>query len=472
MLFNTPEFFAFLVVVLGLYYALARRWGWQNRMLLVASYLFYAAWDWRFLGVMLFITGVNFLAGRLMFDSEDPRQRKRILALAVATNLGTLCYFKYVGFFAESATRLLDRLGLPMTFPMLHMILPLGISFYTFHTMAYSIDIYRGDFKPVRSMRDFALYVSYFPQLVAGPIVRPTYLLPQLQAPRAVTPEKVATGLALILIGLFRKVVIADGLGLRIDPVFRSPATHTSPELLMALCLFALQIYCDFAGYTDIARGVSRLMGIELWENFRQPYFSANISEFWTRWHISLSTWLRDYLYIPLGGNRHGQLRTYANLMITMLLGGLWHGAAWTFVIWGGLHGTYLVVYHAIRARRGLPGRAEAAHGWQRLAGMAVTFPLVLLTWVFFRSPGLASALEFLRQLFAFQGMATLWLVLPAIAAPWLLSLAVDVPQFLSGEQAFLVRWRPAARFATAAVMLLLVLIAFGARAPFIYFQF
>jgi alginate O-acetyltransferase complex protein AlgI len=473
MLFNSPEYFIFLAAVLLLYYILKRRW--QNLMLVGASYLFYGFWDYRFLSLIVVSTLVDYFSAQKIHQSNSEAQRRFFLILSLTVNLSFLGFFKYFNFFVESAERLLSMIGLGVSTPVLYVILPVGISFYTFQTMAYTIDVYRGKMVPVKSLSDFALYVCYFPQLVAGPIERPQNLLPGLQARRVVTTEKLTGGAVLILIGLFRKVVIADGIGAQVDIIFSNPGGHTTPYLLMGLYLFALQIYCDFAGYSDIARGTSRLLGIELMRNFNQPYLSASITEFWRRWHISLSTWLRDYLYIPLGGNRGSVSKTYRNLMATMLLGGLWHGAAWTFVVWGGLHGLYLIG-HRFFNRHNRPEilASPLVWNWQRVAGVLLTFHLVLLTWVFFRAPGLSSALVYLRGIFALNGMTMAnWLdVLPAMLIPWALMLTIDIPQFITGEHAILSRWPRLARNLAAATMLFLIILGAGTRAPFIYFQF
>lgn len=496
MLFNSPEFFLFLTVVVLLYATLQRRkqHRLQNWMLLAASYVFYAAWDYRFLSLILVSTLVDFWTGRAIHHCTETSlstasthgpgawfarikfariRRHLLLLLSISVNLGILGFFKYFNFFIDSAGRMLTTAGFEANLPVLYVLLPVGISFYTFQTMGYTIDIFRGKLEPVNDFWDFALYVCYFPQLVAGPIERPQNLLPAIQSPRIVTAEMVRSGCTLILIGLFRKVVIADTIGSQVDVVFASPWAHSSPELMKGVYLFALQIYCDFAGYTDIARGVSRLLGIELMENFRQPYFSANIAEFWRRWHISLSSWLRDYLYIPLGGNRNGTLFTVRNLMLTMLLGGLWHGAAWTFVIWGGLHGLYLIGHRLLVGNVSISlNDAPTWFNVNRVLGGILTFHFVLLTWVFFRAPGLGAALTYLQQLFAFSDMETLGSVMPAILIPWLLVLAVDVPQFLTRNQTVLLRWPAFPRTVAVASMLLLVVLGFGTRAPFIYFQF
>ena len=327
MLFNSWEYFVFLPVVLLLYYSLTRRW--QNHLLLAASYIFYSWWDWRFTVLLVISTIVDFYLGIAIHQAEEPRHRRRLLVISCIVNFGMLGFFKYFNFFSDSAAHLLQSLGLHAHPIVLQIILPAGISFYTFQTMNYVIDIYRREMQPTRNILTYATFVSYFPHLVAGPIIRAELLLPQLENERVVDNQKFRGGCLLILIGLFKKVVIADSLAPDVTPYFTHPATYSSLVLLKGLYYFSLQIYCDFSGYTDIARGTSRLLGIELPENFNQPYLSQTITEFWRRWHISLSSWLRDYLYIPLGGNRRGRLRTYGNLMLTMVLGGLWHGANW-----------------------------------------------------------------------------------------------------------------------------------------------
>ncbi|MCP4679513.1 MAG: MBOAT family protein [Deltaproteobacteria bacterium] len=342
--FNSLDFVLFFLVVYGVYVALSRSRHAQNAMLLVASYVFYGFWDWRFCSLLLISTVVDFAIGHSLPRASTPR-KKLLLTASVTTNLGILCFFKYFGFFAESTADLLALLGFNEMFTTLNIILPLGISFYTFQTMSYTIDIYRGRLSPIRNPVDFALFVSFFPQLVAGPIERASNLLPQISKPRRITASEVDVGLYLILFGYFKKLVIADNFATISETVFDvSNGTH-GIGVAIGMVAFTIQIYCDFSGYTDIARGIAKLFGFDLMVNFRLPYFALNPRDFWSRWHISLSTWLRDYLYIPLGGNRHGTFTTYRNLMITMVLGGLWHGAAWPYVVWGFYHGIVLVVH-------------------------------------------------------------------------------------------------------------------------------
>ena len=344
MLFNSFVFLIFLGIVIPVFYAIKTKSG-RNIFLLLASYFFYGYWDWRFCSLLLISTLIDFYVGGKLYKTENEKKRKKLLLVSMVANLGILGFFKYFNFFAESFATLLKSMGGHPDFVLLNIILPVGISFYTFQTMTYTIDIYRRKLEPTNSLIDFALYVSFFPQLVAGPIERASHLLPQLSKKFGATKEQFEKGMVLIVMGLFKKVMIGDTAGRVVDRIFGQPDLYHSPELLMALILFAIQIYADFSGYSSIARGTAKLMGIELMKNFEQPYLSANITEFWRRWHISLSSWLKDYLYISLGGNRKGKGRTYINLMITMLFGGLWHGASWNFVIWGGLHGIYLAIH-------------------------------------------------------------------------------------------------------------------------------
>ena len=471
MLFNSWEFALFFLVVFALYNILALRA--QNVLLLVASYFFYGWWDWRFLSLLLISTVVDYTAARLMEKAPD-RRRRLLLIWSVCTNLGILGFFKYFNFFVDSAAGALTAFGLQANLPTLRVILPVGISFYTFQTMGYTIDVYRRRLQPTRDLLTFAVYVSYFPQLVAGPIERAERLLPQLAAPRHITQEKLTSGALLVLVGLTRKVAIADAVAGQVDVAFSAPGSASALILLRAVFLFALQIYGDFAGYTDIARGVSRMLGIELMENFNHPYFATSITAFWRRWHISLSTWLRDYLYIPLGGNRGPRWFVYRNLMITMLLGGLWHGAAWTFVAWGGIHGVALVV-DKLRLGRRKPVDPPVVKTWRDSlragAGWLVTMVVVGLAWVFFRAPDFGSAFQALAGIFTLRGgPAGTWTLLVAAT---LLTLFIDAPQALMRDHTCLLRWPWVLRGTTyAGLVLAAVLLRSNDVVPFIYFQF
>lgn len=469
MLFNSIHFLLFLpIVLLGVAVLPAR---WRNPFLLVASYYFYGSWDWRFLSLIFLTTAVDYTVGHLMYDTRDPGRRKIILTVAICINLGILGIFKYFNFFVQSAMTALNAVGLHASPWTLSIILPVGISFYTFQSMSYAIDIYRREMEPARHFWDFALYVAYFPQLVAGPIERATHLLPQILQPRPVTAERVNIGLMLMMLGFAKKVLIADTVADDVDRIFADPASRSAGELLRGAYLFAFQIYGDFSGYSDIARGVSELFGVRLMINFNQPYLSQSITEFWRRWHISLSAWLRDYLYVPLGGNRLGEWRTYRNLMLTMLIGGLWHGANWTFVVWGGLNGLYL----AVERRLGIGRVVEPLHARpllrfvQQVALVIVTFHLVTLTWVFFRAASVDIAFAYVLGVFSGSDLTAVGILPFVVGAAVLL---IDVPQYLTHDHVVFLRlpwWVQSPAYATACLALILY---GGKEVPFIYFQF
>jgi len=387
MLFNSLVFPVFFAIVYAAYLLLRRRVHAQNLLLLLASYVFYGWWDWRFCGLLMFSTCVDYLVGLRMTRSEDDRVRKRLLLVSLVANLGTLGFFKYFDFFYTSVASGFEDLGFQTPDLALRVLLPVGISFYTFQTLSYTIDLYRRKLEPCRDFLAFALYVSFFPQLVAGPIERAKHLLPQMMSRRTITWPEIDLGLWLIVWGFFKKIVIADNLALIANPIFNDYTQHGGMDIAIGALAFAGQIYCDFSGYTDIARGLSRLMGFDLMLNFRLPYFALNPSDFWRRWHISLSSWLRDYLYIPLGGNRSSSWLTYRNLLITMLLGGLWHGAAWNFVIWGAFHGLLLIAYRPFTHHDG--DLTPDMRGLRRLKVLfqwAVMFNFTLIGWVIFRA--------------------------------------------------------------------------------------
>jgi alginate O-acetyltransferase complex protein AlgI len=474
MLFNSIEFALFLPIVLVLYWLLYRRAGRraQNCLLLIASYVFYGAWDLRFLALIVLSTLIDYVVALILGQTIDDRWRRILVAVSVTSQLLILAFFKYFGFFLESALALFRILGLEPNPPLLEVLLPIGISFYTFQTLSYTLDVYRRRVAPERDFITFATFVAYFPHLVAGPIMRAHDLLPQLASSRRV-PSQVAvrSALFLILLGLFKKVAIADAVAPVANEAFASPSTAGASTLWLGAVAFAFQIYCDFSGYSDIARGTSRLFGIELIRNFEQPYLSRNITEFWRTWHISLSNWLHDYLYVPLGGNRGTKLQTYRNLMLTMLLGGLWHGAAWTYVIWGGLHGAWLSLERAFGhyVRRGRPPRVTV----RDIPSILLTFIGVLLIWVFFRAPSVEIAVDYLTGMFSFRsGNPTVDSLLLVGGAAAIVAV-IDVAQRLTGDHAVVLRWQPALRGATYALLFLSIAVWTGGEAqPFIYFQF
>ena len=341
MLFNSLTFLIFLPIVFGVYwFALARSVKAQNMWLLLASYVFYGWWDWRFMGLIAFTSGVSYLTGLKCADGQ--RHRKCWLVVSLVLNLAILGFFKYCNFFLESTASLLQMLGMRTNIPVLQIVLPVGISFYTFQALSYTIDVYRGKITPVRDWIAFFTFVSFFPQLVAGPIERAANLLPQFRRSRRFDCDQALHGVCLIVYGLFKKMVVADMLALYVDQAFAHPALYNSTACLLGVFFFSFQIYCDFSGYSDCARGLARLFGFELMLNFDRPYLSQTFGEFWHRWHISLSSWFKDYVYIPLGGNRVPFHRLIVNIWIVFLLSGLWHGANWTFVAWGALHAVFL----------------------------------------------------------------------------------------------------------------------------------
>ena len=475
MLFNSLSFLIFFALFVPAYYATHGRV--RLVIALVASNLFYAWWDWRFLGLLWFSTLFEYVVALRLHAMLDGPRRRRLLVLSMTTNLGLLGFFKYFNFFAATAHDALAALGVHAPQLALNVVLPVGISFYTFQTMSYAIDVYRRQVEPERDLLRFATSVALFVHLVAGPIVRARHLLPQLQDDRQPDIETATRGFEQVLRGYFKKVVVADSLAPIVDAYFVDPSLHDGASLLIAIYFYAFQIYCDFSGYTDIALGCARLLGYDLGVNFDRPYFSRTFSEFWTRWHISLSSWLRDYLYIPLGGNRGGAVKTYRNLALTMLLGGLWHGASWTFVAWGGLHGAYLVVERLVeRPLARLAAALRLPPSVRSFLAVVLVFHLTTFAWIFFRAPSFATA----------------WAVIAGIATRTTLSLAQVQSKFpiakgvglcvvlmaaelLSFRPAFGERFRtsPALRYASAAgiVWSLALLGAFSGN-NFIYFQF
>ncbi len=390
MLFPTFAFLLFFLAVAAGLAALDGSFTAKKALLVVASYCFYAAWNWHFCFLLAFSSAVSFTAGLLI---EASRRKRLVLGVAIAIHLLLLGTFKYLDFMTLSANRLAHLLGLQAELPFLEVILPVGISFFTFHGISYIVDVYRGDVAVCRRPLDMLLYMSFFPQLVAGPIVRASYFLPQLAEPSR-EPIPVATAVVLILGGLFKKVVIANYLATGLaDPVFGAPTSYGRPDLLLATYAYAVQIYCDFSAYTDMAIAIAALCGFRFPRNFDQPYRAQRLREFWQRWHISLSTWLRDYLYKPLGGNRHGPLKTYRNLIVTMLLGGIWHGAGWKFVMWGALHGGGLAVERML-----IPSRPRTLVG--KIVSTVLVFHFVCLAWIFFRAEDFTVASLFIAGLF------------------------------------------------------------------------
>ena len=485
MVFNSLHFIWFFLAVYGLYRLLpavlpsARAHRAQNWLLLAASYYFYAAWDYRFLSLLIASTLVDYTCGRVLGTLTDPRRRRLLMWLSIGFNLTLLGFFKYFNFFADNLATLLAAAGVHADFVTLRVLLPIGISFYTFVTMSYVIDVYRREIQPTRDLVDFAVFVAYFPHLVAGPILRAKALLPQIARPRRITAEQMREGLWLIAWGFFQKIFVADNLAPLASHVFAPVAPATGVNVLLGAYAFAFQIYGDFAGYSNIARGTSKLMGIELIENFRFPYLVLTPQAFWRHWHISLSTWLRDYLYIPLGGSRGTEWQTRRNLLITMLLGGLWHGAAWTFILWGLYQGVLLMLYRpfepafaALSAQRGF---GEARRFTARLIAWFVMFHLTCYGWIIFRAPSLHRLRELTYALFmnfsprSIDGYG-LALPLALYAAPLI---AVHLIEAWADDVLVVPRLAVAVRYSIYVATLYLIFL-FGnfGGSDFIYFQF
>lgn len=468
MLFNSLTFVVFLPVVLLL---ISRaRLNTRNWILLAASYTFYGAWNWRFLFLLMGQTVVDHTAARIIHKSSDPRVRKMAVLISISINLTVLGIFKYFNFFIDSAANLMDQIGWQANLPTLQLILPVGISFYTLQAMSYVIDVYRGVTAPAAKLRDFALYVAYFPHLVAGPIQRATDLMPQLVSPGRVTPERVNIGLMLMMVGFVKKVLIADSVANITGAIYAHPEGLSTGVLIKGAYLYTLQIYCDFSGYSDIARGCSELLGIRLTENFRQPYLSQSVSEFWRRWHMSLANWMRDYLYVPLGGSRRGEARTQLNVMITWLVCGLWHGAAWTYVLWGGLNGFYICVERLLGVGRHEPRTPRSLRQWgQRIGATVIMFHLIVITFIIFPAPSFHTLWLYIQGIAAWQDpFAIGWL--PIVVG--LAVLAIDIPQNATNDHTVFLRlpwWMQSPVYAA----LLLAMVLYGEREiPFIYFQF
>ena len=464
MLFNSLDYILFLIVFTIIFFLVKPKYRWI--LLLTASYFFYMCWKWEFIFLIIFSTLVDFFCGMKMSKAMDLNQRKPFLFISLITNLGLLFFFKYFDFFSSSINQFSGS-----NFEPLSLILPMGISFYTFQTMAYSIDIYKGKINAETHLGKFALYVSFFPQLVAGPIERADKLLPQFQSNNnKFTFENFISGTTQVLFGLFKKVVVADLIAIYVESIYGTYELYTGFTLLFATYLFAIQIYCDFSGYTDIAIGSARILGYDLMENFKTPYFSKSITEFWRRWHISLSSWLRDYLYINLGGNRNGNILTYRNLMITMLLGGLWHGASWNFVIWGGLHGLFLGLERFFK----YPSYIESKSYIQKFFSAIISFNLVCFAWVFFRSETLSKSLGIISRIFDFNFFMNLKVKDTNI----FISIVLNIFIFLALERIIKnisqnkLPQTLKVSFIHATLVILILLFGVNEGSQFIYFQF
>ena len=485
MLFVEFRFVLFFAVVFAVTWALRSNRA-RKVWLLATSYLFYAAWDWRFLSLIVGSTVVDYAVGRGLANSTSPRRRRALLCTSLAVNLGLLGVFKYFDFFASSLIAVASTMGIELGPNTLEIVLPVGISFYTFQTLSYAIDAYHRRIEPTRDLLSFALFVAFFPQLVAGPIMRARDFLPQLARMPSFGAVRVRRVLTLFLLGFVKKSCVSDNIGPFVDAYFATPELYDGASSVLGVLLYGAQIYCDFSGYSDMAIATAALLGYRLCDNFRHPYLAAGLSDFWRRWHISLSTWLRDSLYIPLGGNRHGFAKTQRNLLVTMLLGGLWHGASWTFVVWGALHGAALMFARLLPARAARSGSTASTERWAstgrsastrhgtlaRLPAVLATYWFVHLAWIFFRAPDFATAATVARSYVTLSGPggealpAGMWAWLAALALAHLTTARCDPSRHAD-------RLPPALYAVLYAVAwaLALAFVPTGYR-PFIYFQF
>jgi alginate O-acetyltransferase complex protein AlgI len=472
MLFNTPLFLLFLLSTFSIYYFLKGKPA--KIFLLFSSYVFYGYWDYRFLFLLIGSSLMDYYFGKLIFETKNVKNKKWILQFSLLINLTILGFFKYYNFFIDSVSSLLPS---DLDYLHLNVLLPVGISFYTFQSLSYTFDIYRGKLNPAESVLDYCLFVGIFPHMVSGPIVKAKDLLPQLRQLQRPVKSDYLSGFSLITVGMFQKVLIGDTAAKHVDHIFAEPTYYASAELLFAALMFSIQIYADFSGYSKIARGSARLFGIELINNFQQPYLSTNITDFWRRWHISLSEWLRDYVYIWwLGGNRITKIRTYINLFLTMLIGGFWHGANWTFVVWGGLHGVYLIVHKIMRGETREIEDVRGGYWYSKILGIFFTYMLVVFAWLFFRSPDLSTAHFFINRIL-FEHVDSLITIdiIEILLAYSTVTLLLDLLEINYKRQDYLVAINRSLRMPVFIIfwgVILLYMYSVGKPMPFIYFQF
>jgi alginate O-acetyltransferase complex protein AlgI len=478
MNFATFEFAVFLVCVYLPYLVMNHRQ--QNFYLLIASYIFYGAWDWRFLALIWFSTLVDYWVGLLLERTENKTKRRLLLMISIVTNLGMLGFFKYFGFFVDSMVDFLQLFGLHPNVPMLQIILPVGISFYTFQTMSYTIDIYRKEIKPTHNFPDFALFVAFFPQLVAGPIERAKSLLPQIQTPRVIQYEQFSRGCFLILWGLFKKIVIADGVAGAVESVYgMTSAQPTAMDIILATYLFSVQIYCDFSGYSDIARGTAKIFGFDLKVNFNLPMFATSPREYWARWHISLASWLRDYLYIPLGGSRGGEWQTQRNIFTTVFLSGVWHGGAWNFIFWGIYQASMVSIERLWFYLRGVKPPRPAVDPPIINVGLIIQlflfFQAVNYGRMLFRAQSFDQVMSFTHTLFFdFTFYTSVSFSLPMVTVISMIFLfSLEAYQYVTHDSHYYQKWPlPLRALFYATVFFLLMAGISNATQEFIYFAF
>jgi alginate O-acetyltransferase complex protein AlgI len=478
MLFNSLGFALFLPIVFILHWFVTNKsLKGQNLLLLLASYYFYSCWNWRFLFLLIFSTALDYFTGLKMAEAGDSARKKFWFWLSVNINLGFLGVFKYYNFFATSFAESIAHLGFKINPWTLKVILPVGISFYTFHGLSYVIDIYKGRIKPEKNFIDYSLFVSFFPLLVAGPIERATHLLPQIKHKRAFDYHQAIDGLRQILWGLFKKVVIADQCAQYANLVFNNPQNYSGTDHVAGAVFFAFQIYCDFSGYSDIALGTARLFGVDLLRNFAYPYFSRDIAEFWRRWHISLSTWFRDYLYIPLGGSKGNTLLKVRNVFIIFLVSGFWHGANWTFIIWGALNAIYIMPSILLNTNRNnleIVAGGRMLPSLKELSSMLLTFTLTVLAWIFFRADSISHAFQYISGIFT----SPLLPVSARYSKRFLLLLIIFIIiEWLGREEKYAIAklglaWPKPARWTVYYLLVFIILYTAGPKQQFIYFQF
>lgn len=475
MLFNSTAFLLFLPTVFFLYwFVFKNQLRAQNVLLLVASYIFYGWWDWRFLSLIIASTFLDYFIAIQLGKTDISKNRKLLLGISLVGNLGMLGFFKYYNFFVASWIEAWSSVGITMEASTLNIILPVGISFYTFQTLSYTIDVYRKEMQPTKNFIDFAAFVTFFPQLVAGPIERASHLLPQFYKKRTFNYQNAVDGVKLIIWGMFKKVVVADNCAFFVNTIFENPEAYSSGELFVGMVFFAFQIYGDFSGYSDMAIGISKLFGFDLMVNFKFPYFSRDIAEFWRRWHISLSTWFRDYIYIPLGGSKGTQGLQIRNVMIIFLVSGFWHGANWTYVVWGLFHALLflpLLLFNVNRSHL-----ITKSYGWLDFAKIGVTFLVVCIGWVFFRADSITDAFQYLAHLFELKSLG-LSLFYKTNANLMIFALSVLAVGILSMQElVWVIKKRDLPKISAFGALLLVLIIffmgSFKNQMDFIYFQF
>lgn len=485
MLFNSLDFAFFLPIVFALYWLLKSNLKTQNLLVVLASYVFYGWWDWRFLSLIFFSTIVDFWIGKQLKHQQEKHKRRVLLLISILVNIGFLGFFKYYNFFVENFIEAFSLMGMTFKAETLNIVLPVGISFYTFQTLSYSIDVYKKKLEPTNDFLSFMAYVSFFPQLVAGPIERATHLLPQFYSKRHFNYAKAVDGSKQILWGFFKKLVIADNCSIFANQMFNNTGDYSGTTLILGAVFFAFQIYGDFSGYSDIAIGTSRLFGFDLRRNFAFPYFSRDIAEFWRRWHISLSTWFRDYLYIPLGGSKGSRLQQVRNTFIIFLVSGFWHGANWTFIFWGAINALYflpLLLTKRNRKNIEIAGNNNNIPSLRELIGIVTTFSLTVFAWIFFRAQNLSHAFEYIEKiatgLFVKESLVDTY-ILTMFKAKYLIILLIIfiLVEWIGRKQEFAIQsifmpYRKLRWIMYASIVFLIGMYMPTTESPFIYFQF